>query len=325
MYHEGWWGGVWNKAAYLIPGSLCLMLTLLAIRWPRAGGWVIIVLGAAFTLLLMDIQWVDGHLSLDRDFAGFFISLPFVLVGILFLLEARYRARRRRLGWQPHPKCWRRNLAYLLSMIPTALIFVGVSAYYLPIILTRQDDGQRGERLIAGNGPSLIWAPAGPGWNWQQDFGGYPSWHRIALYGLPPVGMDDKPGFISRQGQFASAAEMQQYNLCLYLSADGLTLMDTPQHIWRMPTVDELVAALAQHGENAGCTWNGEPKTQLDCARLPDKETPLWAPDLPPIYYWAADEASARNGYFVSYNGWVNATYKPGGNPRHSYRCVREP
>jgi hypothetical protein len=57
----------------------------------------------------------------------------------------------------------------------------------------------------------------------------------------------------------------------------------------------------------------------------PDKETPLWAPDAPAIYYWAFEAYDDWRAYFVSYNGFVNATSKTGGNPRHSYRCVREP
>jgi hypothetical protein len=43
------------------------------------------------------------------------------------------------------------------------------------------------------------------------------------------------------------------------------------------------------------------------------------------IYYWTADAYDERRGYFVAFNGMVNATSKRGGNPRHSYRCVREP
>ena len=118
---------------------------------------------------------------------------------------------------------------------------------------------------------------------------------------------------------------MAKYNLCLYLSEDGLTLETEPQNIWRMPTVDEYARSFARHGENAGCVWQGEDHDQMECEILPDKETPLWAPDLDPIYYWAADEYNDREAYFVSYNGWVNTAYKPGGNPRHSHRCVRDP
>ena len=133
-----------------------------------------------------------------------------------------------------------------------------------------------------------------------------------------------QPGYGSELGVFASAEDMQQYNVCLYLSEDGLTLEDEPQHIWRMPTVDDYTRSLMRHGENAGCTWQSESNAQMDCELLPDKETPLWAPDIEPIYYWAVEEYDERNAYFVSFNGWVNTAYKKGGNPRHSYRCVRE-
>ena len=117
---------------------------------------------------------------------------------------------------------------------------------------------------------------------------------------------------------------MASTGLCRYLSADGLTLMDTPQGIWRMPTVDELVRSLMLHGENAGCVWSGE-SGRLDCEMQPDKETPLWAPDQYPIYYWAADEDGDDQAYYVGYNGSVHHQNKSWGNPRHGYRCVRAP
>lgn len=325
MYHEGWWGPFYIKLLYLIPGTAFLLLTLIGIRWPKVGGWLIVVFGGAFTLFFLDISFVDGKLTVGRDLAGFLVSGPLVFLGVLLLIEARNHKRRIAQGWSPHPKWWRRNLWYLLAVSPPLLIFIGLSSYHLPVVLTRMDDGDRGARLIEGNGVTLIWAPEGPGWNWRQDFGGFPSWNRIALYGLPPVGMGDKPGYGSEIGVFASAEDMAAYNLCLYLSEDGLTLEAEPQHIWRMPTVDEYARSLARHGENAGCSWQGEDNAQMECELRPDKETPLWDPEIEPIYYWAADEFNDREGYFVSYNGWVNTAYKPGGNPRHGYRCVREP
>lgn len=325
MYHEGWWGPFYIRLLYLIPGAAFLLLTLVGIRWPGVGGWLIVVFGGLFTLFFLDISFVDGKLTIGRDLAGFMVSGPLVFLGVLLLVEARNRKRRIAAGWVPHPKWWRRNLWYLLAVVPPLLILVGWSIYSLPVVLTRVDDGDRGARLIEGNGVTLVWAPEGPGWNWRQDFGGYPSWNRIALYGLAPVGMGDKPGYGSEIGVFASAEDMAKYNLCLYLSQDGLTLETEPQNIWRMPTVDDYARSLARHGENAGCSWQGEERAQMGCEILPDKETPLWAPDLEPIYYWAADEYNDREAYFVSYHGWVNTAYKPGGNPRHSHRCVRDP
>ncbi len=54
-------------------------------------------------------------------------------------------------------------------------------------------------------------------------------------------------------------------------------------------------------------------------------ESPLWATDQPAIYYWSAEAHSEAEGLFVAYNGTVNATRKTTGNPRHGYRCVKEP
>lgn len=325
MYHEGWWGPFYIRLIYLIPGTAFLLLTLLGIKWPKIGGWLIIVIGGFFTIMFLDIHIVDGKVTMDRDLTGFMVSGPLVFLGVLLLVEAHYQKRRIARGWTPHPMWWRRNIWYLLALAPPLLILVGMSIYSLPIVLTRMDDGERGARLIEGNGITLVWAPQGPGWNWKQDYGGYPSWNMVALYGVPPVGMDDKPGYDWKKEEFATAQEMAQYNLCLYLSADGLTLENEPQNIWRMPTVDEYARSFARHGVNAGCVWQGENSDQMACKILPDKETPLWAPDLEPIYYWAAEEYNQRQAYFVSYNGWVNTAHKSGGNPRHSYRCVRDP
>lgn len=38
MYHEGWWGAWYNRLPYLVPGAICLALTLVALTWPRLGG-----------------------------------------------------------------------------------------------------------------------------------------------------------------------------------------------------------------------------------------------------------------------------------------------
>ncbi|MCP5099535.1 MAG: hypothetical protein GY943_28610 [Chloroflexi bacterium] len=324
MYHEGWWGVGYNRLAYLIPGTVCLLLTLVAFRWPQVGGWLIVIIGIGFTIFFMDPKWENGRFTINREISGFLISGSLVFIGILFLIEAHFKKR-----WPvPHITTlpwWRRNLRYLFVLVPSLLIFIGFSVFYLPILVRRIDDGNRDAQLIAGNGVTLIWAPEGPGWNWQQAWGGYPSWQHIALYGSAPIGMDDKPGYGSQIGVFANQAQMDSLNVCLYLGDNGLTLMNQPQYIWRMSTVDEYVRSLTRHGENAGCRWQGEENGQVACDILPDKESPLWNPQLAPIYYWAANEFNDRQGFFVSFNGYVNTTTKTSGNPRHSYRCVRDP
>ena len=122
----------------------------------------------------------------------------------------------------------------------------------------------------------------------------------------------------------ASAADLKATGLCAYLGEDGASLLDRPLGLWRMPTADEMVRSLSRDGVNAGCAWSGKPGFS-PCRTTPDKETPLWAPDQSPIYYWAADEAAADQAWYVAYNGAVQRQPKSFGNPRHGYRCVREP
>ena len=122
----------------------------------------------------------------------------------------------------------------------------------------------------------------------------------------------------------ATEADMGATGLCAYLTEDGTALSETPLYIWRMPTVDELARSLSLHNENAGCTWSGE-TGEMDCMLRPDKETPLWAPDQQPVYLWSADAYDEDDAYYVSYTGFVSHQPKTWGNPRHGYRCVKEP
>jgi hypothetical protein len=319
LYYEGWGLPFPHPLVYLIPAGICLGLSLLTLRFPRLGGWLLITIGALFTAWWWTlVARRAGGLTLSSVLGMVPLSALLIVTGILFLLEGRYRRRKREAGWQPAGGWWRRNLSYLLAAgIPAGITLV-VSAFQLPALLGRYDDGQRGARQIVGNGVTLVWAPQGPGWNWRQEWGGYPSWTALALYGQEPIGLDGKG---DRQ---ASLDDMERSGLCAYLSADGLSLSDTPQHVWRMPTADEVIRSLSRDGENAGCTWNGG-VGQLECGTTPDKETPLWNPDSPPIYYWAADEFDEQQAYFVSYNGYVGVQPKDFGNPRHGYRCVRAP
>ncbi len=325
MYYEGWGGRWYIKLAYLIPGTVCLLLTLLALARPLIGGWAIILIGAAFTAWWWGPRLQDG-MDVGQLLALFPVSAILVIIGVLFLFEARHRKLLRQEGWTAAPSWLRRNIRYVLAVAGPLLILIGWSVYWLPIVLTRLDDGIRTERLITGNEVSLIWAPEGPGWNWKQPWGGYPSWDRVALWGVPPAGFDDKPGY---EDAHATGLDMAATGLCRYLADDGATLMNEPQDIWRMPTADEIIRSLTRRGENARCVEQGGLGVAMfglaACERTPDKETPLWAPDRAPIYYWAADEYDENRAYYVSYTGALGSQPKSWGNPRHSYRCVREP
>ncbi len=314
LYYEGWGLLFPQPLAYLAPFAITLGLTLLALRWPRLGGAAILLVGAWFTFFVLRARW--GHLTTQILAAWFPLTFLTLAVGLLFLWGGR-------AAFHPSPDAppRRRSLPYLLALGLPGLIILGVSAVMLPRNLARVDDGDRGARLIQGEGAALVWAPAGPGWNWRQPWGGYPSWDMLAWYGRPPVGL--KTGEAFRPGH-ATQADMERTGLCRYLDASGQWLMPERQDIWRMPTTEEIVGSLVHHGESAGCAWDGK-AGRVKCARRPDKETPLWAPDEPPIYYWSGEEAGPEEAWYVSYNGRVGKQPKDWGNPRHGYRCVREP
>ena len=176
------------------------------------------------------------------------------------------------------------------------LAFVIGPAQQLPEMLARHDDGQRGMRTIAGNGVTLTWAPQGPGWNQPGPDGAYPSWNAIAGHGGDGAG------------------------LCGHLSEDGTTLRPEAVRVWRLPTADEVVRSLTRGGTNARCTWDGR-SDHATCARPPDKETPLWAPDQPPIYYLTMDAAGEQHTLDVNYTGGITPIRKTSRGP--GYRCVK--
>lgn len=321
LYYEGWGIPLPEPLFYLVPAALCLLLTLLALAWPAVGGTLILVGGAAFTAWWWDTIARRSTLSLPAALSMVPVSAVLVLVGVLFLLEARYRRQLRASGERPPAGRFRRHLRYIFALGIPLLVAVGVSAWNLPVVLTRLDDGDYGARRIHGNGVTLVWAPAGPGWGrGSREVAENLSWDELARYGVPPVGFWEK----GLSGD-ATAEDMRRTGLCRYLSADGLALLDTPQDIWRMPTMEELVRSLVRDGENAGCSWDGHSERAV-CPATPDKETPLWAPPWPAIYYWSGDEYNATEAYYVDYSGsMIGHQPKGWGNPRHGFRCVREP
>jgi hypothetical protein len=330
MYYEGWWGAWYNRLPYLGVPVICLAFTLIALTWPGLGGWIIFLAGGAFTAWRWTRQAQLGTLTVEWVLGWFPISGLLVFVGLLFLLDGHHRRRRRAQGWTP-PKRWlRRNLRYVVGLMPPLLTAILVTAYFVPFLQARSDDGDRGAQRIAGNGVTLVWAPKGPGWNWHPlaGRGRRPSWDDIALYGVPPVGIHEESKAM-HGGVHATATDMERTGLCRYLSEDGRTLMPEPQDVWRMPTADEVVRSLVQQGEHAGCRWDGV-SASAECRSQPNKDTPLWAADESPIYYWTADEYDGDSVWCVPYTGGrgyggsIHPQPKHWGNSRHGFRCVRE-
>jgi hypothetical protein len=336
MFYEGWWGAWTNRLPYLVPMAICWTFAFLALTRPRLGGWIIMLLGGAFTIWRLVRQAQLGLFSLKWALSWFPLSGLLVLIGLLFLLEGRHRRQQHVVKGSSPPRWWRRNLRYLVVFIPSLLIMIGVTMFFFPFIISRYDDGQREAHLIEGNGVKLIWAPAGPGWSGgvgpSQEAGELLpgtnlSWNAIAFYGISPVGFGEKPGY---EDLDANEVDMQRMGLCRYLSGDGLSLMPEPQNIWRMPSTDEIVRSLVRGGENAGCTWDGQ-SSQADCQSQPNKDAPLWAPNTSLIYYYSGEAYDEGSAWYVpytgggTYGGVIGPQSKGGGNARHGYRCVRAP
>ncbi|MCB2209813.1 DUF1566 domain-containing protein [bacterium] len=314
-FYEGWGveGTPWFL--FLVIGAAAMLFSALALRWPWVGGSLLIAAGVGFALWWLIPGITSGFYTANVALERLLLSGGFALVGVLFILDARFNPK----PDEDHRPWVLRRLRWLIALgIPTLGALI-VAAVNLPVVLTRVDDGDRSARLIEGNGVTLVWAPKGPGWNWLQDFGGYPSWRALAAYGLEVQGLGPKafPTGIPTESDMAATG------LCAYLTEDGTELTDEPLYIWRMPTADEIARSLSRHGVNAGCTWQGE-TGKMDCELRPDKETPLWAPDEPPVYFWTAEAYDEEDAYYVSYTGFVSHQPKTWGNPRHGYRCVRE-
>jgi hypothetical protein len=298
LFYEGWSRPIVHQASYLAPAIAMIALGAVALRWPLAGGALLIVasLGAGarwlMTRLALGIAPFDFLLMNAAVMVG-----PFVVAGLLLFAEARHRRLLREEGAKPSPHWIVRNLRYVL-IVGVPLVAVAIPALQqLPALLARHDDGLRGARVVDGNGVTLEWAGAGPGWNQQEPAGGYPSWN--ALMKDPASGRDR----------------------CAYLNESGTALLDKPAGIWRLPAADEIVRSLSRGGTNAGCAWDGKAHHAL-CRTPPDKETPLWAPDQAPIYYWSAQEAGASTAFAVNYTGGISRLPKSMA-AGIGYRCVR--
>jgi len=117
---------------------------------------------------------------------------------------------------------------------------------------------------------------------------------------------------------------MVRTGLCGYLSEDGTSILPEAIYAWRLPTADEAVRSLTRGGRGAGCTWDGR-SPHASCERPPDKETPLWAPDQPAIYYLTSDEAGVGHTVGVNYTGGITPHRKVSASAGVSYRCVKAP
>jgi len=185
---------------------------------------------------------------------------------------------------RPQPRRWAWRCLLWLPLI-TAVI-CGVYPGWRA--MHRFDDGNYGMRLIEGNGVTLVWAPEGPGW---------PSQH-------------------------ASWPDAKRN--CAHLVADGRSLAEQPQNIWRLPTADEAVRSMVFRGHNAGGTWDPG-QHRANYRMQPVKDSPLWKVHSQVIYWWTDTQADSDKAYRIAYNGYVFPFAQKGWGDYWAYRCVCEP
>jgi hypothetical protein len=191
------------------------------------------------------------------------------------------------LFWHGRPRPLR--LASWIALLLPLAVALACSVEPLWRIAHRVNDGDLSAQYVAGNEVELIWAPAGPGW--------------------------------ARTPQ-----EVLKYDeavqRCAHLSADGLSVMEEAQHIWRLPSIEEAVASLTRAGHNAGGSWDAD-KRRAAYRMMPDKESPLWDPHSTTIYMWTSTEPDQQHAYKIVYNGqvWPVDKQRPLGS--HGFRAVR--
>ncbi len=184
----------------------------------------------------------------------------------------------------PEPRRWAWRCLIGLPLMTA----IGSGAYPGWMAVHRFDDGNYGIRQISGNGVTLFWAPEGPGW--------------------PEKGVS-----------WNTAMEN-----CARLTADGRSLGNAPQNVWRLPTVDESVRSLVFRGENAGGSWD-QGLQRAEFRHMPDKDSPLWKVHSKIIYWWTSTEADREHAYYITSNGYVHSVPKRIAPGYLAYRCVAEP
>jgi len=165
---------------------------------------------------------------------------------------------------RPDPK--RRAVAGVILLPRLTALICGAEPAWR--VAGRVNDGDFFGRRLTGNGVDLVWAPRGPGWP------------------------DDGVSWDEAQRR------------CRNLTMDGLSPADTPQDIWRLPTVEEAVRSMTRHSRNSGGSWDAA-QARPTYLRIPDKESPLWNTYSKVIYWWTATEVNDRDAYIVVYNGQV--------------------
>ena len=299
LFYEAWGQPAGRMVLFLAPAAALVAGGLVVFRWPFPGAGLLVCAGGGAGGWWAVRQSARGMTpATDAWMTAAVLVAPLLLAAGLLALDASHvrstRGRARSGSWLV--RHWRSALLVAAPLLAASI----VASQQLPAVAARHDDGARGARVLGTGLDRLIWAPRGPGWNRPQADGELPSWTDLVHH------------------------QRSSLDRCAFLNDDGTALVAQAGRVWRLPTVSEIVGALSRGGEPAGCVWDGVSQ-HAACRLAPDKETPLWAPDDAPIYYWSRQEASAGTAFAVNYTGGLSQLPKAVTGLNVGYRCVRRP
>ena len=142
MCYQGWWEAWYFRLPYLAPAIVSLGLTLIMLARPRAGGWLIIVIGGAFTAWWWRILVTTG-LTLSQVLSILPFSGLLVVAGVLSLVDGHYRQRLRSEEGRVPPKEWLpRKLRYVLAIALPLLVAI-IASILIPLTLFPETGNQQ--------------------------------------------------------------------------------------------------------------------------------------------------------------------------------------
>jgi rhamnogalacturonyl hydrolase YesR len=134
MSYQGWWDAWYFRVPYLAPAIVGLGLTLIMVARPRAGGWLTIVIGGAFTA-----WWSYTLITPGLGLTQILNILPFsgllVVAGALSFVDGHYRQRlRSEEGGIPTKERLPRKLRYVLAFAVPLLVAI-IASILIPLTL----------------------------------------------------------------------------------------------------------------------------------------------------------------------------------------------
>lgn len=80
---------LWQNAAafliHLIPSFILLVVLIIAWKWEKAGGVVLIIIGLVFSIFLFILNFKRTHSLATSIIITLILAIPFVLSGVLFI------------------------------------------------------------------------------------------------------------------------------------------------------------------------------------------------------------------------------------------------